>query len=187
MSCTIDIFKADFGTQEHAVKFVKLFNEMLEEDLCDVSVVSSEDVENGHGYYSINIEGSPLFVEVQRGDQLLPVIERFLKENQDAEFSAFYSCAFSNCGDTTYIDYSYSDGVLTVVTRWGELPYETYCEECDYDSYEDCDDDEEADESTRYLVDLETWEPDEEYKCPNCGAIIEFEATKYIDKIQITE
>lgn len=184
MGYTIDIFNADFSSEKHALTFVGIFNEMLLDDLCGSYSLCDRDVQRIGDSYHINIEGSPLFVDAERGDQLTPVIERFLKENQDAEFSAHYSCAFSNCGDTTYIDFEYNDGVLTVDTRWGEMPYETYCEECDYDSEEDFEDE---DEEIKYLVDLETWEPDKEYRCPQCGAIIEFEATRYVEEIPIIE
>lgn len=184
MSCTIDRFNADFGTKEHAIAFIKLFNEMLKGDLCVTYEMAESDVVYKYGKYSLEIEESPWFIMVERGAQLQPVVERFLKENQDADFYAFYSCAFTNCGDTTYIDYSYNDGVLTIDTRWGELPYETYCEECGYDAEEDFDEDDE-DEEVRYIVDLETWEEDKTYKCPQCGAIIEFEAAHDVKKIKI--
>lgn len=178
MSCTIDVFNADFGTKDHALAFIKLFNEMLKEDLYIAHEISERDIEFKFDQYSISIDESPLFSMAERGGQLLPVIKRFLLENPDAIFSAYYSCSFTNCGDTTYIECTYNDGILTIETRWGELPYETYCEECEYDSDEEDED---------YIVDLATWEEDKIYKCPNCGAVIEFEAEHDIQKIKIKQ
>ena len=184
MGCSIDHFNADFRTKEAAIKFINIFNNELKEDV-DVSfVLEEENIQFRFGQYSLDLEGEPWFLQVNRGVQIAPIVERFLKENPDETFYGFYSCAFTNCGDTTYIEYTYNNGILTIDTRWGELPYETYCEECGYDAEEDFDEDSEN-EDAGYIVKLETWEEGTVYKCPECGAEIEFEATHEIVNIAI--
>ena len=105
MSCTVDTFNADFGTKGHALAFIQVFNEMLKDDLYVNHEMGERDIEFKFDQYSISIDESPWFTMAERGGQLRPVIERFLRENPDVSFYAYYSCAFTNCGDTTYIDY----------------------------------------------------------------------------------
>ena len=179
MGCVFEKVNLNFGNKEHALKFIGLYNEMLKDEIYDT--LSEDDVRVRASDCAIYLDDTPIFKSIDRGEQLNDVVERFLTENSDAEFSADYECSFSNCGDTTITTYEYENGVLTIDYRWGELPYENYCEECEYDSFENEDGDEEP------IVRLEDWEPDQVYTCPNCGAVIPFEAGRDIQKIKIKE
>jgi hypothetical protein len=177
MGCVFETVDIRFGNREHAINFINIYNEMLKDEIYDN--LTENDVRVGDSGCTIHLDDTPIFKSIERGEQLNDVVERFLNENSDAEFSADYYCAFSNCGDTTITTYEYDDGILTIDYRGGELPYESYCEECEYDSLETDDDDAEP------IVRLEDWEPDKVYTCPNCGAVIEFEACHFVNRIQI--
>lgn len=177
MGCIFEKVNLNFGSKEHALNFIDLYNEMLKEDIYDE--LTENDVWVSDSGCSIHLDDTPIFKPMERGELLNDVAERFLNENPDAKFSADYECSFSNCGDTTITTYEYVNGVLTIYCRWGELPYENYCEECEYDSFEDEDGDGEP------IVRLEDWEPDKEYTCPQCGAVIPFEAGRFVQNIPI--
>lgn len=177
MGCVFEKVNLNFGSREHALKFIALYNEMLKDEIYDA--LSESDAQVCDFGCDIHLDDTPIFKSIDRGEQLDDVVERFLNENPDASFYADYECSFSNCGDTTITTYEYVNGVLTIDYRWGELPYENYCEECDYDSFEDEDGDEEP------IVRLEDWEEGKVYTCPQCGAVIPFEATRDIQRIKI--
>jgi hypothetical protein len=179
MGCVFETVNVYFGNKNHATNFINIFNEMLKDEIYEELTEDCVRVQDSG--CSIYLNDTPIFKSIERGEQLNDVIVRFLKENPAAEFSADYYCAFSNCGDTTITTYEYAEGILTIDYRSGELPYESYCEECDYDSLETDDDDAEP------IVRLEDWEEDKVYTCPNCGAVIEFDAYHCVNRIQIIE
>ena len=180
MGCTHEIINAHLGSEQSVKNFVDVFNDMLKDELDWKLQVDDFKRDNLFGY-ELNLDESPLFVNIERGGQFERVVKEFLKANPTAVFSANYYCAFSNCGDTTITTYEYNDGILTIDYRSGDMPYETYCEECEYDSLETDDDDAEP------IVRLEDWEEGKVYTCPNCGTVIEFEAYHCVERIQIVE
>ena len=106
---------------------------------------------------------------MENGTQFKRVVFEYLKAVPDCEFYAQYGCTFDNCGagvDTTYI---YKNKTLKIVDKYSEDAYIDYCSECDSELY----DNENSSNSVPYR--LEDWEENTEYKCPNCGANIEWE------------
>lgn len=154
--------------------------ELKDELYCKFELSENDFKQDELDGFELCVDEAPLFKYAEYGQQLRRVIERFLRENPETEFSAYYECSFSTCGDTTMITYDYDNGVLRIETRNADLPYLDFCEECEY---EFCDEDGEF----APLVRLEGWSPDEVYVCPECGAKLEFNGFLNVEEIQIAK
>ena len=61
------------------------------------------------------------------------------------------------------------DGTLKIERRYSEQSALDYCPECEWEAYED----EDLDDET--LCFIEDYDPEKEYKCPNCGTSLEWD------------
>lgn len=178
MGCTRDYVNINLKTKEMAETALKLFAELLKEDLYgdffDINYINIEEKENGFWFY---IDEEPLFKTWDAGEQIKYFVEEFVKKFPDEPFYLDDTESFNNCGDTTYYEYKYDEKlkeltIRTVYSEWGEGLYD--CPEC-----EECF--EEA------LVYLENYEEGKTYICPECGAEIMFDAKETIEKIKLED
>jgi hypothetical protein len=106
---------------------------------------------------------------MDNGAQLIDVVHSYLEAVPDCKFSLWYECTFNNCGAIVYTTYEYENHVLKVVDKNSEDSDLSYCPECDWDAYED----EECEEDA--LCTIDHWDPEKEYVCPQCGAVLEWD------------
>lgn len=172
MGCSFDRINATFNKKEHTKIFADIYNEKLEDDLYwgEDDFLTEDDftlLDNGH--YSLWVEDEPLFRTMENGDQLVDVIYSYLEAVPDYPFYLEYECTFNNCGAIVFTTYDYKDGTLKIVDKNSEDSYLDYCPECEWEAYDDEEMDGEA------LCTIDEWEEGKEYKCPNCGAILDWE------------
>lgn len=171
MGCSFDRIGVTIDKKENIKTFVDIFNEELKDALYwPEDQFIHEDIfeEDELGNYYADIEDEPLFNMMENGAQLVNVVHKYLETVPDCKFSLWYECTFNNCGAIVYTTYEYSDYTLEVVDKDSEGPDLSYCPECEWDAYDDdCEDD--------ALCTIDTWEPDKEYKCPQCGAVLDWE------------
>ena len=184
MGCSYDIVNAKFEKKEHTLVFAKLWNEMIKDELYwSDSYVLDEDSfsEESYGQIWLRIDEEPLFRTMENGEQLVPVIFAFLENNPDCEFYLDYECTFNNCGAIVQTKYKYKDGILDIDDRYSEDSYMSYCPNCEWDAWDDDDFDEDS------LCNLEDYDPNEEYLCPNCGEPLEWDVGIYHSRYEMND
>lgn len=171
MSCSFDRIGITIDKKENIKTFVDIYNRELEDHLYwgKNSFLSEDSFRDNDGVYRAYIEEEPLFTAMENGEQLVDVIYKYIETVPDCVFSAWYECAFSNCGAIVYTTYNYKDGLLTIVDRSSESSYPNYCPECDWEPYPD------DDGCVDGVCSIYEWRPDEECKCPVCGAALDWE------------
>lgn len=172
MGCSFDRLGATIHRKEDIKTFVEIYNRELADSFYwgEDDFLSEEDFEEvGNGLYCFSVEEEPLFKMMENGAPYEDMILEYLKAVPDAKFVAWYECTFNNCGDIVQHNYSYDNGELKIERRYADNAYLDYCPECDWEAYED----ENFEDDTLCL--LEDYDPDEEYVCPNCGAVLEWE------------
>jgi hypothetical protein len=172
MGCSFDRLGATIHRKKDIKTFVEIYNRELADQLYwgEDDFLSEDDFENiGNGIYCMSVEQEPLFKMMENGAPYEDMIMTYLEAVPDAKFSAWYECTFNNCGDIVSHIYDYNDGELKIERRYADNAYLDYCPECDWEAYEDENFENDA------LCLLEDYDPDEEYRCPNCGEIIEWE------------
>lgn len=172
MGCSFDRIGVTIDKKENVKTFVEIYNRELEEDLYwgEDDFIDEECFEYHDGIgYMMFVENEPLFKTMYDGAQFKDVVFAYLEAVPDCKFSAWYECTFNNCGAIVYTTYEYADDILKIVDKNSEESDMSYCPECEWDAYED----EDFDDETLCLI--EDWDPDAEYKCPNCGAVLEWD------------
>ena len=106
---------------------------------------------------------------MENGAPFEDMILEYLKAVPNNRFYAWYECTFNNCGDIVHKEYNYENGVLKIEDRYSEQSELGYCPECEWEAWED----EDLEYDTLCLI--EDYDPEKEYKCPNCGAILEWD------------
>lgn len=177
MGCSYDKFHADFAKKEHAKIFSEIFNEKLKDQLYwgERSFLNEDSfsLDNYGNNYSLWIDDEPLFKTMEDGYQFVEVIFAYLEAVPDLPFWAEYECTFNNCGAIVSTTYDYSDGKLTVINKYSDDSQLDYCPECDWDSYED------EKFNGEPLCTIDEWEEGETYRCPQCGAVLEWDVDIY--------
>jgi hypothetical protein len=172
MGCSFDRLGVTIDKKENIKTFVEIYNRDLADQLYwgEDDFICEDDFEyHENNGYLMAVEEEPLFRTMENGAQFADVIYKYLETVPDCKFSAWYECTFSNCGAIVYTTYDYKDGVLKVVDKSSENSYLDYCPECDWEPC--CDGNFDEDE----LCTIDEWDPDEEYKCPQCGAVLEWD------------
>ena len=171
MGCSFDRIGITIDKKENIKTFVEIFNREMEEHLycgSDQYINEEEFEEEFFGYY-LQIEEEPIFAIMEAGAQLIDVVYPYLEAVPDCEFSLWFEATYNNCGAINYTEYKYKDHVLKIVDKDSEESGIGYCPECEWDIYEDDDCDEDS------LCTIDEWDPNEGYKCPQCGAALEWD------------
>jgi hypothetical protein len=162
MGCTFDNVMLTCENKEIADKFAETFNRVLTEDLyygkAEFELFSDDNPDE----YITTADAEPMFYSYEDGSQVEDAVCEFAKENAEEKFTVEYNCTFSNCGDALYIRFEYKDNCLTVTERYANADAISYCEECDADFDEP-------------LCFLDDYDPDEEYVCSECGAMLKLD------------
>ena len=183
MGCSHDCININLKTEEMAKNAIRLFGELLEEDLekdlksrfFHVDEMNMKETEDGFWFY---IDEEPLFNNWDSGENINYFVKEFIKRYSDEYFYLSNTTTFNNCGDTTYCKYEYDEKnkeltIKTVYSEWGDGLYD--CPECQEDF------DGEA------LVYIEDYEDGKTYLCPNCHAEVTFDAEQYVEKIKLED
>lgn len=172
MGCSFDRLGATIMRKQDVKTFIEIFNRELKDSLYDEEdafIDESNFEELAAGIYIMSVEQEPLFKMMENGAPYEDMLMEYLKAVPDAQFYAWYECTFNNCGDIVHHEYHYNDHVLKIERRYADNAYLDYCAECDWEAYSD----EELDDDTLCLI--EDYDPEKEYKCPNCGAVLEWD------------
>ena len=102
---------------------------------------------------------------MDNGDQLIPVVKEYVKRFPDDDFTAYYYCTFSNCGDVVSTTYRYNPEtkVLDMITLHSEREGIYHCPECGAEFWE------------FPLATIEDYEEGDTYICPKCNSEIDWE------------
>lgn len=177
MGCTCDYVNINLKTREMAETALKLFAELLEEDLYgsffDIDEIDIEEKEDG---FWVRFEEEPLFNTWDDGEQIKLFVKEFIKKFPDEPFYLDNTTSFNNCGDTYYYEYIYDENKkqLTIRTIYSEDSGLYYCPECE-EYFDDP------------LVYIDEYKKGETYTCPECGAEIEYDADETIQKIKLED
>ena len=177
MGCSIDRFNVFFKDENMATKFTNMFSLEFKDKIGNIWGLAPSKLQET-GEFCISATGEPMYLEPDYCENIIIVVEKFLKENQDAYLYGNAEQMWSNCGDTTIKEFSYNPDthILHVETRGAEIPYICECDECGYE----CEDDE-------YIARMETHEEGQTYVCPECGEEIEFEVYISEENINILD
>jgi hypothetical protein len=171
MGCSFDRIGITIDKKENIKTFVDIFNKELKDDLYwpDNTYLSESDFEDEFGVFTASVEEEPLFAMMENGAQLIDVVHTYLEAVPDCKFSLWYECTFNNCGAIVYTTYEYANHILTIVDKSSEDSYLDYCPECDWSAYDDEDMEDEE------LCTIDNYDPEKEYICPSCGAVLEWD------------
>lgn len=172
MGCSFDRIGVNIDKKDNINTFIEIYNRELKDKFYwgEDDFIDEECFEYHHGIgHMLYVENEPLFSMMENGAQFADVVFTYLEAVPDCQFTAWYECTFNNCGAIVYTTYEYNNGVLKITDKSSEESDISYCPECDWDSYEDDDLEDEV------LCRIEDWDPDKEYVCPNCGAVLEWD------------
>lgn len=176
MGCTRDTINMIVKSKEMAEKAMKLFNEVLKDELYFHFEIEEDDIREEDDCFIIEIDEEPLFLTWEGNEQVAFFVKEFILQNPKESFYLENTTSFSNCGDTNYYEYTYDEKnkELTIRTVFAEFDSLYMCPECEEDF-------EEA------LVYIEDYKKGETYTCPYCGETITFDAAECITKIKLEE
>lgn len=177
--CTFDGLSIHLADEEMIKPFITAFIDAIRDELYDSDLADNFDEswfqEDDLGW-STYLEEEPMFSSCEYGAQVEDGIVAFLKKYPNAQLSASYECTFSNCGDQVINEYSYENGILTVVEKHSETPYADNCPHCGHE-----------DNIEEYVACLENWSEDSPCICPECGEEIDLNASQTVRTIDIKE
>jgi len=168
MGCSYDVFRATLGQEEYREDFVRLWNEVLEDELYDDFAGASMDCFEGEEF---EIDSEPLFRTMLNGEQVADFLKEFLKLHPDAELTAEYECTFNNCSDMVLSYFTYENHVLKIKTLYSEFPYIERCPGCGHEEEE--------------MLTLYDWVENEPLKCPQCGHEFDMDVDVVTEEIEI--
>ena len=175
MGCTNENVTFICKTKKEIHQMIDLFNDILKDELYygkyDLEDSEIEETEDG---FSLNFEEMPLLCGYEEGTQIEDFAVEYAKKYPDKDFTIYYLCTFSNCGDALDIEiiYSAKDKKISIRKLYGEYAGIEFCSECE----------ETFDET---LVYLENYDPNETYICPYCGAKLTLDVSKITKEIQL--
>ena len=107
MGCSHDKVWINLKTKEMAERTIKIFKELLKEDLyCDFFDVEIDIKENKDGFW-IYIDEMPLF-NYEGGEEIDYFVKEFIKIYPNEYFYLTNMTSSSSCGDTTYNEFKYN-------------------------------------------------------------------------------
>ncbi len=175
MGCSYDVFRATLKQKEYKEDFVRLWNEVLKDELYDDWAVASMEnfEENDTEGYNFGIDSEPLFRTMENGAQIHIFLTKFLQSHPDAHLTAEYECTFNNCGDMVVSYFTYENNILHIKTLYSENSYIDECPECECELENE--------------ISLYDWNEDKPMLCPECGCELKFDVFVNDEDIDITK
>lgn len=162
MGCTAEALV--IKTNKYIDELQKDFYEYFKDDLYyDDGYDSFETEKHKDGSGSISFDDEPFFRQSCMEDAIYDYFKTFCIKHPDIEASLDYSTEFSVDASSQWLAYSYKDYEISGETRYGYGGGYYFECECGYDNYDD-------DEPLFYFEDFDV---NKEYKCPECGAILD--------------
>lgn len=170
MGCTYDVVNIRLENENHIELFKNSFNELLKDYLYDGKYENFLIRKNKNEHW-IAIQEEGLFSEAQGLEFIEYFVTEFAKQYPNIKFYMDYKCTYNNCGDANYVEYNYDGGdIITVKSMNAEISGIFDCPECET-YFEDA------------LVEIEEYNPDQKYYCPECSAEIEYNV--FVNKYNI--
>ena len=179
MGCSCSNINVNVKTKERAIELIKLFSELLEDDLyCSLLELNEDDIKKSDDGFWFYIDEEPLFAVADDYELVNYFVKEVIKRFPNEYLYLEHIISFNNCGDTTYCEYRYDEQnkILNLKVVYAEEGDGLYiCPECDEDF------------EGEPLVYIEDYKEGETYICPFCGAEITFDAEETIEKISLEE